>query len=298
MKTFKPTLAVAAELPKIYYPVYASPKLDGIRCSIVDGKALSRTLKPIPNKFVYAALSKSELNGLDGELIFGDPCSKSVYRDTNSAVMSHEGEPEITFYVFDNYLLDTPFKSRLDSLYIAEVSRFQVSGVKIKTLHQKLIYNEYTLLEYEEQCLDLGYEGLIIRSGNSPYKFGRSTLKEGYMLKIKRFLDSEAEITGIEEEMFNNNEALLNELGRTKRSTAQAGLIGKGTMGALVVKDVVTGVPFKIGTGFDKADRAKDWPIGAIVKYKYFPVGAKEIASGEITPRHPVYLGMRDRIDL
>ena len=32
--TFRPTLAVAADFSKIRYPVYASPKLDGIRCSI------------------------------------------------------------------------------------------------------------------------------------------------------------------------------------------------------------------------------------------------------------------------
>ena len=33
--SFKPTLAVAADFSKIAYPVYASPKLDGIRFSAV-----------------------------------------------------------------------------------------------------------------------------------------------------------------------------------------------------------------------------------------------------------------------
>lgn len=77
MNTFKPTLAVNADFTKIQYPVYASPKLDGIRCSIVDGKALSRTLKQIPNKHIFNQLSTTDLNGLDGELIIGSPTSKT-----------------------------------------------------------------------------------------------------------------------------------------------------------------------------------------------------------------------------
>lgn len=35
-----------------------------------------------------------------------------------------------------------------------------------------------------------------------------------------------------------------------------------------------------------------DVPAGRIVNYKHFPVGAKE------APRHPVYLGLRDPLDL
>ena len=72
---FKPTLAIAADFKKLVYPVYASPKLDGIRCSIVDGKALSRSLKAIPNAHISRLLSCPELDGLDGELIIGEPTS-------------------------------------------------------------------------------------------------------------------------------------------------------------------------------------------------------------------------------
>lgn len=112
------------------------------------------------------------------------------------------------------------------------------------------------------------------------------------MLKVKRFEDSEAEVLGTVEEMFNGNEAQRDELGRTKRSKAKAGLVGKGTMGALKVRDLKTKVEFEIGTGFTADDRARQWPTGLIVRYKFFAVGVKD------KPRHPVYLGERDVKDM
>ena len=112
------------------------------------------------------------------------------------------------------------------------------------------------------------------------------------MLKVKRFEDSEAEILRIEEEMHNANEAQRDNLGRTKRSTAKEGKVGKGTMGALVVRDLKTGVEFNIGSGFTASDRQDEWKPGEIVKYRYFPVGIKT------KPRHPVYIGRRSNIDL
>ena len=252
---FKPTLAVNADLAKIVYPVYASPKLDGIRCSIVGGKALSRKLKPIPNKHVYDTLSKNVLEGLDGELIIGSPTSKTVYTDSVSGVMRHTGTPAFTYYVFDMHDAPSPY-ARRRSLMLTSLGLGNWAGFpQICLLEQNLIHNEIELLAYETAKVAEGYEGVILRSPEAPYKFGRSTVKEGYLLKVKRFEDSEAEIIGIEEEMHNANAAETNELGRTKRSSAKAGKVGKGTMGALVVRDIHSGVEFNIGTGFTAAQR-------------------------------------------
>lgn len=286
--TFKPTLAVNADLTKIKYPVYASPKLDGIRASVVGGKTLSRTLKPIPNKHIYKALSHAKFEGLDGELIVGSPTSKTVYTDTVSAVMRHTGEPAATYYVFDKHDAPNFFSGRYAQLkqLVAELNDKSAS-VNIELLPQLLIGSEEELLIYEAAQVAAGYEGIILRSLKAPYKHGRSTVNEGYLLKVKRFEDSEAEIIGIEEEMHNTNTAETNELGRTKRSSAKAGKVGKGTMGALVMRDIYSGVEFNIGTGFTAAQRSADWPIGSVHKYKFFPVGVKD------KPRHPVYLGPR-----
>lgn len=297
MSTFKPMLACEADLAKVQFPVYASPKLDGIRCAVVSGRALTRSLKEIPNRYVFDTLSKKSLEGLDGELIVGDPTSKTVYRDTVSGVMGHEGQPLVAFYVFDMHdIPQATYRHRLDCL-MDEVPSMNTLSIPILIHKAALVQCLDDLLEYEEEVVGQGYEGLILRNPESPYKFGRSTMREQYLLKVKRFVDGEAEIIGFEEEMFNGNVAETNELGRTKRSTEKAGLVPKGTLGALQVRDAVSGVQFSIGTGFVAAERQHIWNrqrdyLGKLVKYKSFLVGVKD------KPRHPVYLGMRDARDL
>lgn len=289
-------LACKAEFNKIKYPVYASPKLDGIRATVVDGKLLSRTLKPIPNKHIYSQLSVNWLDGLDGELIVGSPTSKTCYTDSVSNVMAHDKMPSYTYYVFDDHSSPAAtYRFRRESL----LDNFNgwINSPQICLLEQNLISCEDDLLAYEVTKVAEGYEGVIIRNPEAPYKFGRSTVNEGALIKIKRFEDSEAEILGFEEEMFNGNEAQTNELGRTKRSTAAQGLVGKQTLGAFRVRDCVSGVEFSIGTGLTAAERQQFWDRqddfrGKILKYKFFAVGVK------VAPRHPVFLGMRDARDM
>ena len=91
------------------------------------------------------------------------------------------------------------------------------------------------------------------------------------------------------------NEKEVDERGYTKRSSHKDNKVASGVMGALVVKDLVTGVEFEIGTGFTAVDREALWlasPVGKIVKYKFFPVGVKD------KPRHPVFLGFRGVEDM
>lgn len=281
----QPMLACDADLSKLKFPVLASPKLDGVRAIIRDGVVLSRSLKPIPNRHVQIMLGRPELEGLDGELILGDPTHPEAYRRTVSAIMSIEGAPDVNFYVFDRWDRDYPYNEATLSY-----------GLTIPVF-SKPIHNMEELEEYEVALLDKGYEGVMLRDPQSPYKFGRSTAKEGYLLKLKRFADSEAEIIGFEELLHNHNEATINEIGHHERSTKQEGLLPADTLGALIVRDIHSGVEFKIGTGFTAAERKKFWNLraslrGALVKYQYFPTGSKE------KPRFPSFQGFRHQIDL
>lgn len=283
--TFKPMLASSTNLDAVRYPILASPKLDGIRASVVGGKLLSRTLKEIPSRHIFNKFSHPEFEGLDGELIVGDPTSPTCYRDTVSMVMADNKVFDFTYHVFDLWShSELPFVARKQKLVSLVAS---LRNPYISVVQHECIEHRTQLDEYEAYAVSVGHEGVMLNSMYSAYKFGRATTRGGELLKVKRFVDSEAEIIGIEEEMFNGNEAEKNELGRTKRSTAKAGLVGKGTMGALIVRDLKTKVEFNIGTGFTAADRAASWPLGTIVKYKSFPVGVKD------KPRHPVFLGLR-----
>ncbi len=274
--------------------MYASPKLDGIRCMIQDGIALSRSLKPIRNKHIQYILGREEFNGLDGEIISGDPTAHDVYRITNGNVMRETGTPEFTFWVFDNFLHPYSYMGRQHELYHIDPTGIHPN---IKILKSVSIFNMEELQAYEQYCLGQGYEGVILRDPNGAYKHGRSTAKEGGLIKVKRFEDSEATILGMEEQMKNNNEKKVNELGRGQRSSHKENKTPKGTLGALVCKDRTTGIQFNIGTGFDDATRNQLWKyknglIGQTVKYKSFKIGVKD------APRHPVYLGMRDDSDM
>jgi len=275
----------------------ASTKLDGVRCLVINGVAMSRSLKPIPNKHVQDLFGRKELNGLDGELIVGKPTDPDVYRTTMSCVMSIQGCPDVYFYVFDDFSHEAGFALRLKAVGLRLASLKHLRPGRLKIVEHVAVATQDDLLQLEQSYLNAGYEGVMLRDPDGPYKHGRSTEKEGWLLKLKQFMDSEAKIIGFTELMHNTNEAKTNELGHKERSSKKAGLKGRGVLGALMVRDIKTGVEFDIGTGFDELDRREIWGLqkdlmGKIVKYKYFPGGVKD------KPRFPVFLGFRDQIDM
>lgn len=297
----KPLLACNAptNLNSLPYPLFASVKLDGIRCVIKDGVALSRTLKPIRNHYIQSLLGQPEFNGLDGELIVGDPAASDCMRKTNSGVMSFDGEPDFKYYVFD--IWNRPgvqYKDILDSLYD---KRIQVANcLNIEVLQQYTVKTSNEVEIIEKAALDDGHEGIILRRPDGTYKYGRSTVKEGFLYKLKRYLQSEAVVIGVEPYQTNNNAAELDALGYTKRSSAKAGKVDLDLLGALKVRgrfQESTDVTFNIGTGFTLYERELLWKqreslLGRIVTYKFFPVGSKD------KPRHPVFVSFRSEDDL
>lgn len=298
-KDSKPMLAVdCGSVETITFPVMASPKLDGVRALIGYNNVMSRSLKPIPNKHVQALYMGMGLpHGMDGELLSGDPTAPDVYRKTVSMVMSEDAPIDgLTYHLFD-YQKEGSFVYRLESVNDAYQALADRSGVTM--VPQIIVRTLDELLDLEAKWVGWGYEGVILRAPFSPYKHGRSTVKEGYLLKLKRFVDGEAEVIGVTELMHNANEAITNELGRTARSHKKAGMVPSGVMGTLVARDVKTGVEFEIGTGFTATERAIIWTgwklygrAPGLAKYKHFPSGAKD------KPRHPVFLGWRDRRDV
>ena len=286
MKPFKPMLASPAEDHLIQWPVLASAKLDGVRAIVRGGVVLSRALKPIPNKNVQKRFK--HLEHFDGELIVGASNDPDVLRATTSGVMRVDGDPEVSFHVFDHIAaVDEPYLSRVERLWQSSDDVWIVDQTSIQTAER--------LAEYEQTVLKQGFEGVMLRRPDAPYKFGRSTAREGYLLKIKRFHDAEFEIVGFEEEMFNANEATTSELGRTKRSSHKANKIPKGRLGALVLKYGDT--TFNCGTGFNDAERERIWAeresyLGKLAKIKYFAHGIKDV------PKLPSFLGIRDVRDM
>lgn len=297
MNHSKPMLAgkAPADLSTIKFPVLASPKLDGIRCLIRDGGAVSRNMKPIPNENVKDAL-KGLPDGMDGELMV-----EGGFSECSSFFMSRgKFNPNFWYFVFDwdqEDDADLGFEERL-----ACATRWSETNGhnNLHIVEHVLIDNPDDLAAYEATCLADGFEGIMIRDPQGNYKHGRSTTREGGLLKIKQFEDEEATLTGMVERMHNNNEATKDAFGRTERSTHKENKSPAGDMGALVC-ETTDGAKFQIGTGFTAEERIVMWNtreklIGRLVKFKHQPDpgGRKE---GQ-APRFPVYLGFRDTADL
>ena len=270
------------------YPLLASVKLDGIRCLVIDGVAYSRNMKPIKNEYVQKCIGKPEYSGLDGELIVGDIFAKDCYRQTNSGVMSKDGDPDFGFYVFDRWDMENfKFETRYTNIpklpFVEIVSQWEMNS-------------EGELIMFETELLEKGAEGVMVRSIDGIYKNGRSTAKDGILGKLKRFSDAEYRIVGFVERMHNANEATINALGHTERSSHKENLIGRGDLGALVL-ETADGQQFNCGTGFDDALRAEIWAnkdayLGRMAKVKSFLIGVKDL------PRFPVFISLRDEGDI
>lgn len=283
---------------KVRFPLYGLPKFDGIRCVVSRGLAVSRSFIGIKNNHVRESLSIPELEGLDGELTVGPPAAETVYNRT-TAVNGNKSKtpPDFTWHVFDDFTNpDAPYEER--QLRAAE-RVFDLGLPFIRSVPAVKAATWEELEAYEQATLDEGYEGVITRSAEGVYKFGRSTAKEQGMLKLKRFTDAEAEVIGFEELMHNTNENIKDAFGRAKRSKAQDGLVPGNTLGRMRVRDLKTGVEFQIGMfkGLTLADKQEIWDnrdayMGKLVKYSHFAHGAID------KPRHSKFLGWRDADDL
>lgn len=296
MERFRPMLAASVtDLSALRYPLFASPKLDGIRCVILpDGSPVSRSLKPIPNLYVTERLSKANLAGLDGELVVVESGKIAPFRVTSSVIMSRDKKAEFQFHVFD--VISSEVASQRVSAAKTRVSLAQQSSSFLRLVPQTLVNTQEELQEMELHMLGEGYEGVVVKPVDGIYKFGRATKHDQCLVKIKRFQDSEAEVIGVVGLEKNYNPSHLNELGLKKRSHHKCNKVMTSAVGALQVRDRYTGIEFELGTGFTAEERLRFYNdptiVGKMVKYKYLSVGVKH------KPRHPVYLGVRHEDDM
>ena len=295
MLKVKPLLSCEVSLDKINFPVYTSTKFDGIRALVIDSVVYSRSLKPIRNKHVQRLFGKPEYEGFDGELVVGDIYAKDVFQKTTSGVMSEDGEPDVTFHVFDLWSIPT-FDYEYRQRYLQEILLDEDKEYpSIVYAMIRLCKNIDDLTFFLEHERNVGGEGLICRSPSGIYKYGRSTPKEQLSIKLKFFEVGEFEVIGFEERMHNTNEVTTNELGYKERSSCKENLIPMNTLGSLVLKYGDT--EFRCGTGFSDAQRKEIWEnkesyLGKLASIRYMSVGQIML------PRIPSFHGFRDKDDM
>lgn len=290
--TFRPLLGwnKPYNLEDVKYPCFVSYKLDGWRAWRMGPEFISRSFKTIPNRDLqrrFAHIS-SDIGDWDGELIAGQPGGgPQVFKNTDAICKSHERDASsIRYFVFDCFKNPgLEFWRRLELIR-------DLPPLVIK-LDQHICHTPEEVLSLEQRALDGGFEGLCLRSPHGVYKYGRSTFREQYLLKLKRFLDGEARVVGFEELERNYNEAKINPLGLTERGHSQEGRVSAGILGSLVVE--MEGVVFRVGTGFTQAERVAIWRnrdsyFGKICTVKYSPATKDK-------PRQPRFKGWRSDLN-
>eukprot|EP00347_Sterkiella_histriomuscorum_P000298 403376420 len=233
---------------------YMSEKLDGVRC-YWDGKGnlYSRNGKVFyPPKYFVDELPQGF--ELDGELW----TKRDDFQKCVSIVKRQDENDEwksIKYMIFDAPgMKESGFSERYKKIcQIVSKSKSQY----LVALEHRICEGREDLMQEMERITSAGGEGVMLREPNSLYEQKRSN----NLLKVKNFDDAEALIIGHEP-----GEGRL-----------------KGLLGALRVRDD-EGKEFKIGSGFNDAQRADPPKIGQRVTFKYMGKSKGGI------PRFPIYL--------
>lgn len=268
------------------WPVLATEKMDGIRgLKLMYNqlpRLLSYRLKLIPNSWCQNAGIFIPM-GYDMEIW----TPELEYNDIQSIVMSeqHPDEYKLQFHIID-IVSDEPYLERLERIK----SEQKYWRPYIKFTPPTMCNDAHELMEFYKSVEHRGGEGICFRTPNSPYKQGRSTLREQYLIKLCPWSYEETTIIGFEEQQENTNDEKRNNIGLMDRSKTLSGQAGKGTLGAFVCSD-----GFNIGTGVGLTDRLRQkiWDnqskyLGRSIKYKTKAHGKKDL------PRSPIFWGFRD----
>ena len=173
---------------------FVQPKLDGIRCikkHITKSTIFSRTNKVFKTVPHIEKVLKGLNIPLDGELY-----AHGEDFDTNSSLIKKftlESEKKVKYWVYDTPIQKTFFDR---FTYLKSSYKFFSPEVKefIKLVPTHKVHNMREVKKYHNLFLSLGYEGTIIRQGNSTYKF---STRSNQLLKYKDFLDITCKIIDI-----------------------------------------------------------------------------------------------------
>lgn len=196
---FEPMLAhiYGENKEKVKYPCFVQPKLDGMRCNIHEGLALSRKRKPINAiPHILATLPSSPEITFDGELYNHD--LKNDFNQLISLVKQPKPTIQdlansasvIQYHVYDVFFADTP-DMKFSDRHLRLKQYISTNG-PIVIVPVRQVSNETELDAAYAQCLEEGYEGMMIRN-NTDYVQKRTT----NLLKRKEWIDEEFKITGV-----------------------------------------------------------------------------------------------------
>ena len=313
----KPMLACDWDENRISFPAMAQPKIDGVRALNMHGGLTGRSLKLFKNRYTTDFYSQEFFKGFDGELTAAEETHPDLCRLTTSAVGTIAGQPFTLWWLFDYVTPENEGMSYLERYnhlrqrieYLQADPSAQPWAGHLRVVPMRMVHTLEELIAFDEENLTAGFEGTIIRDPHGKHKQGRSTVREGGLLRIKRFVESEAIVKAIVEGESNQNEAQTNELGLQFRSSHQENMVPNGLVGSLTcralstVKDgarvvIQEGQEITVSPGNMPHDQRKFYfenqteLVGKTIKFKFFPKGIKD------KPRFPTFVTIRQPEDM
>lgn len=175
------------------FPVWAQPKIDGMRMLWSKDKGFwTRGGKAMIEAVTAHIRVPAEDLGdlvLDGELVLPTPYS---FQDTMSAAkrFNKETSPQLMYNIFDFYLpqnMDVPAYARMP--FVSELGFDGATGVV-----SVLIQSMEELTAFHGCCIEMGYEGTIVRTPDGQYEIGR---RSHNLLKYKNFDETDFHIIDV-----------------------------------------------------------------------------------------------------
>lgn len=190
----KPMLAhKMTDKTELEYPVFAQPKLDGIRClSERVGKVINlrtRTGKPIkllPHILKELLAVQPDNTILDGELYLHKSVDfQGIISATRRTVNKSEKSKNIQYHVYDMVDTEKTFTDRHNALQKMGSHKFVV------LVDTYIVRSDRSLLTVTKKFVKEGYEGTMIRIPTSTYLPG---FRSYDLLKLKEYDEDEFEL--------------------------------------------------------------------------------------------------------
>jgi len=196
----------------------------------------------------------------------------------------------LEFYIFDAVKEgdeNLPYKDRLMAVSRLGILQCPRTAMVLPVI----VNNKEELLSEYQNSLEKGFEGLVLRNPNSPYKYGRSTFKEGFFLKLKPFEEYTATIIELNERMLNFNESTKSSEGYSIKSKDINNT--EGSEIAATATANWNGNILKITLNGTEAERCRMWKeresyIGKKIVFKGMGYGSKTV------PRFPSLIRIED----
>ncbi len=188
----KPQLAHLYQPEKVKYPAFAEHKLDGSRLQIhkwgtriwLYSRIGIEKGKTLPEVSVISGEFNAQNCIVDSEIIpidlDGKPLpfqmllERTVPKELSKKQLQEKKEKiTVTIRAFDiiylngRDLTDLPLSERMKYLNEVVPSQYLVEGKKCQS--------EIELMVFYEEALQKGYEGIVVKDPNAPYKFGQRT---------------------------------------------------------------------------------------------------------------------------